>query len=280
MLTIKANAKINLCLYIIERRNDGFHNIFSVMQKIDFADTLHLEKGNDYSLEIEGVKIPGENIIEKAYRQIMKYKGSNLPISIKLLKKIPIGAGLGGGSSDAAAFLRGINQLYELGLDRMELIKIASTVGSDVPFFLTDGSAIVTGRGEIIEPIELPIDYSVLLVCPKFSINTGWAYSQIRNYLTPPEKVLKLIKSNACELWNVLPEFSNGFTETVFGLYPELRSQFKVMYETGADFVSFSGSGSAFFGIFRDHKSAKKAAKLNWNGQVVLAKPLKTRFPG
>jgi len=280
MLKIKANAKINLCLYIIERRNDGFHSIFSVMQKIDFADTLQLEKWDDYSLEIEGAKIPGENIIRKAYRQIVNHVGFNLPVSIKLFKMIPIGAGLGGGSSDAAAFLWGINQLYKLGLDRKELIKIASAVGSDVPFFLTDGSAIVTGKGEIIESIELPIDYSILLVYPKFSINTGWAYSQIRNYLTPTKKVLKLLKSNACELWNVLPEFSNGFSEIIFKLHPELRGRFKLISEAGADFVSFSGSGSAFFGIFRDYKSAKEAAKLNWNGQVVLAKPSITRFSG
>ncbi|MCD6594140.1 4-(cytidine 5'-diphospho)-2-C-methyl-D-erythritol kinase [bacterium] len=276
MLKLNALSKINLCLYVLGKRDDGFHNIFTIMQTLNLFDELYLKKGDKFSIDVKNIQISGENILKKAYEKICDFIGYKIPVEITLLKNIPIGAGLGGGSSDAAVFIRGVNELYKLGLNNKQLIEIGTEIGSDVPFFFTDGSAIATKKGEIIKPIELPLSYFVFLIIPDFQISTVWAYSQIRNYLTVPEKLSNLLDCNFQQIfWEVLPIFENSFNDIVLNIHPELETEFEKLKETGAEFVSITGSGSAYFGVFRDFETAKKASESSWNGQSFILKPIK-----
>ncbi len=276
MIILKAYAKINLCLYVLGKREDNFHNIFTIMQTIDLADMLYLRKSENFSIKVKNLEITDENILQKAYKKICDYIGDKLPVDITLIKNIPIGTGLGGGSSDAAAFLRGVNELYQLGLENEQLIEIGSEIGSDVPFFFTDGSAIAEGRGEIVNPIELPLSYFVFLVVPYFRISTIKAYSNVRNYLTLPEKLKNFKDYNLKKyFWNILPSFKNSFNEIILKEHPELETEFEQLRNFGADLVSITGSGSAFFGIFREIKDAKRALEYDWNGETFVLSPIR-----
>ncbi len=242
---------------------------------VDLFDEIELAISNSFSVSVSGAIIDEKNILETAYERLCEFLGRKLEVSVKVLKNIPIGAGLGGGSSDTAAFLAGMNRLFDLKLSVEQLVKIAATVGSDVPFFFSGGSAIVRGRGEIIEPLELPKNYHIVLVVPNFSVNTRWAYSQLRNSLTSREIIDFLVKSLPKNFNGILKDFKNDFEEIILSNYPHLGDDISRMRRFGAELVSISGSGSSFFGIFKNFDIAKKAFDYNWNGKKYLLKPIK-----
>jgi 4-diphosphocytidyl-2-C-methyl-D-erythritol kinase len=245
------NAKINIGLRISGRRDDGFHNIETLMVPIKLADALEITPATDgqSGFTLSGIPLGGDieaNLCVKAFRLMQKrYK---LPeTKIHLHKVIPVGAGLGGGSSDAAFTLKLLNRLYMLKICNQELKDIATELGSDCPFFIENAPSLATGRGELLNIVNLNLKkFSILLVKPQVSVSTAWAYNQVKpdgNKLTKGAK----IPSDPTE-WNDL--LINDFEQPVFKAYPEIAVIKKNLLEMGAMYAAMSGSGSAVFGLF------------------------------
>jgi 4-diphosphocytidyl-2-C-methyl-D-erythritol kinase len=264
-MKIKSNAKINLALAVKYKRPDGFHEIESIFQEIDLNDEISLDKNDRISFQTDSLDIPGDenNICVKAAEAICK-KHQVPGVNIKLVKNIPAGAGLGGGSSNASAVLKGINNLYNLKIDKLELFGLAAELGSDVPFFLNGGSAYVTGRGENLKSISMNRDYFVLLAFPGQSISTAWAYKNLNLALTKNDSVYKLIgfKFQGLKTSDFNSEYYNDFENSVFKVFPELGTMKRLLYENGADYAAMSGSGSTIFGIYNEIEQAEKTGQL------------------
>lgn len=264
-MIVRSNAKINLALAVKFKRADGFHEIESIFQEIDLYDEISLEKDDRILFQTDSMDIPADesNLCVKAAQAICK-KYQVPGVNIKLVKNIPTGAGLGGGSSNAAAMLKGINKLYDLKIDQLELSGMAAGLGSDVPFFLNGGSAYVTGRGESLRSIAMNRDYFVLLAFPGQSISTAWAYKNLNLALTKNDYVYKLIgfKFQSLKTFDFKSEYYNDFEKSVFKAFPELGNLKRVLYENGADYAAMSGSGSTIFGIYKKREQAEKTGQL------------------
>lgn len=248
-MVIQANCKINLGLHVTARRSDGYHNLETVFYPVGLCDTIGIEKAPEFTFTSAGLDIPGKessNLCVKAFRLMEKTYG--IPsVNIRLLKNIPMGAGLGGGSSDAAAVLKGINELFSLGLDIKALTLLAEALGSDCPFFVLNKPALANGRGEILEPVNLDLgQYHTLIVKPDIHIPTAQAYSKIKP--APVPQPLKEIVTNPPEHWKSL--LTNDFEPPVFNEYPEIKQIKENLYDTGAVYAAMSGSGAAVYGIF------------------------------
>ena len=273
-ISIKSPAKVNLCLKILGERSDGYHDIFSVMQAVNLFDEIVIEKSKKFSTSVSGIKISGKNIVDVAYEKLCEFLGWEPEVSVRILKKIPVGAGLGGGSSNAAFFLMGMNKLFNLRLSAEQLMKIGASVGSDVPFFFSGGSAIVRGRGEIVESIELPTNYYIVLIAPDFSINTKWAYSQFRNSLTSAEKIKYFSKLSSQNFFEKISDFENDFEKIIFEKFFDISKAILLMRDLGAALALVSGSGSSFFGIFKNRDDAQAAYNMDWAGKKFLLHPI------
>ncbi len=251
---IDAPAKINLFLKILGKRPDGYHDIYSLMQTISLYDTLVISE-TDRGIELIGstdvVPIDSSNIIWKAVDLLRRHVGFTQGIKVRLTKRVPVGAGLGGGSSDAAATLKGVTQLLGLGLSRHELQRFGAALGSDVPFFFSAGSALISGRGEIVQEVAVISDYTVLLVVPDFAISTAEAYAQVKIDLTNSllKPTLNLEGTHA-ELLTLFDQIGNDFEGPVIKSHPAVSVCMGLLRESGARAVTLSGSGSAFFGLF------------------------------
>jgi len=189
-MQVLAPAKINLSLRVLGKRPDGFHELETLISPISLYDKLDLEKQNrwiDFSCDDPTLSAGDDNLVVRAAKMFFDKTKVKSGLSIKLEKKIPHGAGLGGGSSDAAATLRGLNQLFETNLSREELLKLGSAIGSDVSFFFFESAAMCRGRGEIVEPTKLKQKLSILLLKPAFGVASGWAYSRWQNSKEIPE---------------------------------------------------------------------------------------------
>ncbi len=278
MIKLNANAKINLTLAVRYKREDGFHEIESIFQEIDLCDELQLTKNNRMSLETDSSLIPTDqnNICFKAAQSICKkYKIPGIHILLK--KNIPVGAGLGGGSSNAAAVLSGIKKLYNLNINSSELLELAAQLGSDVPFFIDGGTSYVTGRGEILKPIKMNLNYSILLVFPGQPVSTAWAYKNLNLALTKNDSVNKLIgfKFQSLNPADFRSEYYNDFENSVFKAYPSLARIKQSLYDQGAEYAAMSGSGSTMFGIFRSKDQAEEANRLMGDKyNLKLARPI------
>ncbi|MEY2544498.1 MAG: 4-diphosphocytidyl-2-C-methyl-D-erythritol kinase, partial [Verrucomicrobiota bacterium] len=189
-MQVLAPAKINLSLKILGRRNDGFHEIETLIAPISLADKIDIERQSRWiDFTCDDPTLPGgdENLAVRAANAFFEKTKISAGVGIKLHKKIPHGAGLGGGSSDAAATLRALNQLFETRLSREELAKLGSTIGSDVAFFLFESAAVCKGRGEIVNPTKLNKKFSILLLKPAFGVSSAWAYSRWQGSKEIPE---------------------------------------------------------------------------------------------
>lgn len=277
-IEIVAPAKVNLFLYVLGQRGDGYHEIFSLMQAIDLSDTLIITPASKFSLQILGnssVKPDETNTVFKAWECLSKYIGKPIDVKVQVYKKIPVGAGLGGGSSDAASFLVAINKLMKLNLSRAELLNLGVQVGSDVPFFCGSGTSIVEGRGEIVNDIELPLNYKMLLVVPPFrKESTRSMYLSIKNTLTPPGIFYKMLNSN---FWQLLVDFSNSFTEILCKMEPKYEGWLYKMKKIGAELALPTGSGTAYFGVFRDEGRVVTSAMEDFDGEVFLVSPVRIK---
>ncbi|MEJ5287137.1 MAG: 4-diphosphocytidyl-2-C-methyl-D-erythritol kinase [Candidatus Kapaibacterium sp.] len=251
----KSYAKINLGLEILEKRPDGYHNIYSIFLPITLFDEIHFKTASNFTITIEPNNIEiqfKENIIYKTIKLIQnKYKININSLHIHLVKRIPIGAGLGGGSSNAATTLLALNELFKLNLDKEQLIELARKLGADVPFFIDPRPSLVSGIGDIIEPIDFPFDFDILVVYPNFQISTAYAYSLIENLIPKkPTNIQKVINS-LLDLSTFKEYFSNDFEKYLFPKFPALGEIKSKLYELGAQFASLSGSGSAVYGVFQ-----------------------------
>ena len=248
------NCKINLGLNILRKREDRFHDLETVFYPIHFTDALEIIPNPDSQAETEftitGLKVDGpaaDNLCVKAY-QLLKKDFPQLPaVKIHLHKTIPTGAGLGGGSADAAFMLKLLNEKFKLNLSTPELLNYSLQLGSDCPFFILNKPCFATGRGEKLEEIQLDLSaYKIMLINPHIHINTGWAFSQISPSL--PKKTVKEIISQPVSTWKY--ELENDFEKAVFKAHPQLKSIKEDLYNQGAVYAAMSGSGSTVFGIF------------------------------
>jgi 4-diphosphocytidyl-2-C-methyl-D-erythritol kinase len=245
------HAKINLGLSIISKRSDGFHNLETVFYPLPLHEALEIIPSEDNRFFQTGLQLPhskDDNLVKVAY-QILKKKYPHIAsLEIHLHKSIPVGAGLGGGSSDAAGILIMINNLFDLRIPEKEMKDYALRLGSDCPFFMQNSPCIARGRGEILEPISIDLSaYSILLVHPEISIETSWAYSKVKPRL--PEIDLKESILQPVENW--VNTIHNDFEMPVFEVYPVLRKIKEKLYASGALYAVMTGSGSTIFGIFR-----------------------------
>ena len=266
-LELQANAKINLGLRILGKRSDGYHDLITLFQRVSLADRVSLEPiSSDIKYLGPNLTVdPKDNLCVRAGLAFQEAFGSNRGVEINLEKMIPVGAGLGGGSSDAAAVLRGMARLYGVDTGSEELRQIAVQVGSDVPFFLSDYSAAIgEGMGEKLTSI-LGLDQHVFvtLLWPGFSISTKWAYKSADKSLTFRKKNSKIIVRQFCSYRDGIPtaELINDFEGPVFAAHPELARARDELLQRGAETAGLCGSGSALFGIFDGEAEAGAAAR-------------------
>lgn len=277
-LILKSPAKINLGLRIVGKRDDGYHDIETIFQMISIFDTLTFRIGQSgIVFKTDQKKLPTDetNLVVKAAILLRKETGIKKGVEIFLEKTIPIGAGLGGGSSNAALTLIGLNELWKLNLDKKDLAKLAIKLGSDVPFFLSGPTAFGKGRGEILTPVENNTNIFVVVVFPKIHISAGAVYKELNLGLTSNSKdinilALLLVEGKIADLGFHL---YNDLESVVCKKFPTLIEIKKKLMNSGAIGSLVSGSGSSVFGLFPQPKSARKAAaKLkNKDWQVFLA---------
>lgn len=259
---MRANAKINLALDVLGEREDGFHEVDMILQEIDLADTLSIEEGRGgFALTCDdpSLALDRNNLIFKAW-EAMKDRVEDNAVVIELEKRIPIQAGLGGGSSDAAATLKGLNKLWDLDLSDDELEEIGAGLGSDVPFFIRGGTQRGRGRGEILTPLRNWYGHHVLLVNPGEGLSTAYVYGQVENYgKIPLEELAHAIDSNAGHVSDLM---QNQLETVTLTLQPKLRQIKKELKDLGADMAMVSGSGPTVFGLFEDEGMLKKARRM------------------
>ena len=246
------NAKINLGLNIIEKRQDGYHNIQSCFVPIEWFDILEAVEADQFNFSTSGLPIPGNadsNLCVTAY-ELLKVD-YNLPaVAIHLHKNIPIGAGLGGGSADGAFMLKLLNDKFELGLSYNQLETYAAKLGSDCPFFIRNEPTYVEGTGAEFSPINIDLaGLHMVVVYPELHISTQDAYAHITPRL-PKENLKKVLESKASDQWQSLVH--NDFEPSLLESYPEIAQLKEKMAKNGAVYSSMTGSGSAVFGLFKE----------------------------
>ena len=252
------NAKINLGLNIVEKRSDGFHNIETVFYPIGWCDALeaienkNFQAGDDkIQLTFSGIKIEGnpqDNLIAKAYK-LLDAKYNLPPIKVHLQKSIPMGAGLGGGSSDAAFFIKLLNEKFALHIPAAEQINFAKQLGSDCAFFMENKPVYACEKGDVFSETKIDLSgYHIVLVYPAIHSNTALAYKGI--VAAKPQKNIQAIIADDISTWK--GSLINDFEKNLFIQYPKLKNIKEAFYKYGALYAAMSGSGSAMFGIFKN----------------------------
>ncbi len=255
-------AKINICLDVLRKRNDGYHELKMIMQTVSLYDKLDIEKADEIIFTSDDKTIPEGNksFVWKAADLFFKYTGINGGCKIHLYKNIPDGAGLGAGSSNAATTLLALNKIYDAGLTENELINLSSKIGADVAFFILKGTCLCEGIGEKLTKIENKTNPFVLIYKPDFSISTKWAYENLKLNDKPVYNVDDIIEN----LKDKDYKFDNLFNyiENISALsYPEIESIKNKFKKLGATGSLMSGSGSSVFGIFDNEVKANEALK-------------------
>lgn len=255
VLRVQTPAKINPVLDILEKRPDGFHELFMHMVPVSFYDELSLSPAPELVLDVEGADFQGpveDNLVFRAAQRFGERSGQPVNWHLRLHKRIPSGAGLGGGSSDAAATLRALNRLHQQVLPEAVLQELALELGADVPFFLDPRPCVAQGRGERLTPLPHYPEAEVLLITPPFPIATGPAYRECQPLRLPAPPV----PSTLAELAQGL---RNRFEVTLLDAYPALRTLKTLLEQHGAIGASVSGSGSTVFGVFQDGQTRDQA---------------------
>ena len=249
------NAKINLGLNIVEKRPDGYHNLETIFYPINLQDALEVTRreNNDkeYTLHISGSSLEGEpedNLVVKAYKLLKKDYPGLLPVDIHMYKHIPAGAGLGGGSSDAACMIKLLNDKFSLGLSTERMEEYAVKLGADCSFFIRNKPVFATGIGNLFEPVELSLKgYHIILIKPDIFVSTRDAFAEIKP--VRPAVSLKEIVNQPMETWK--NSMKNDFEDSVFKKFPEIAAIKDELYDLGAVYAAMSGSGSSVYGIFK-----------------------------
>ena len=260
ILKLKSKSKVNIGLRIINKRKDGFHNIHTIFQELDFYDTLTISKsssGCSFSSNVDWLDNSSDNLCTKAY-ELMNEIFDIGGISIALNKVIPPGGGLGGGSSNAASVIKGINELYDLGVSCRHLERISSQIGADVPFFIKGGLQLGEGLGTKLTQIKKKINGFFMLVIPDFQIKTSWAYGKSKILLEKPSKAVNF--KDLMEKNHIPFElFENDFESIICPSYPEIGVIKDELLANNACYASLSGSGSTVYAIFNDKADAESA---------------------
>ena len=262
MIVELARAKINLTLDILKLREDGFHEVEMIMQTLELADEVELtmlKSGIDFKLDasqIEGgenIPLDEKNLAYRAALEMSNYCKKNFGVKIILHKKIPVSAGLGGGSADAAAVIRGINWLYDLNLSIEELCRIGAKVGSDVPFCVAEGTWLARGRGEILYQLAPFKSYAVILVKPHLEISTAWAYKTFDEFPAdsinhpPTYKIIEYFRARDFD--SAFKIFGNVLEPVAQKVFPELEDYKSKLIQAGAKVAQMSGSGPTIFAL-------------------------------
>ena len=270
-MRLQAFAKINLDLRVLGRRDDGYHEIRTILQTIDWTDELHIEPAERFEFVPHGIEGGEDNLVVKAVRAFEAVTGQPVRARIELFKRIPAGAGLGGGSADAAVTFLGLKRLLGREIPQQVLLEALGSIGSDVPFFVYGGKALGTGRGEAIAPLDDDVDYALLVVVPPIHIATREAYS----WLTMTDKSNIISRFSAQSASGSEDGLRNDFESVVFPRCPLLRTIRDELLESGAARAALSGTGSAVFGTFGSREDARVAAtRLAMLGSVRVTGPL------
>jgi len=272
----KSHAKVNIGLQIRDCRSDGYHNIHTIFQELKFHDQITLNQadtGCELTTDVDWVPVDDSNICVEAYLAL-KARFPDLPgLRIQLEKRIPAGAGLGGGSGNGAVVLKGLNEMFGLGLSLTELEQIAAPIGADVPFFIRGGTQLGEGIGEQLTILSPLSGIWFLLVVPPFRINTDWAYIQVKKHLNSQVKRINFRRYFQGENtpWEF---FENDFERIVIPAHPEIGVIKQQLITAGAIFASLSGSGSTVFGVFDDEAKIKQAESyFKKFHQTILTRP-------
>lgn len=264
------NAKINIGLNITERRADGYHNLETIFYPVKINDALEIMVSDKLSFQSSGLEIPGrmeDNLCVKGYH-LLKKNYDLPPVAIHLHKHIPIGAGLGGGSADAAFFIKLLNQTFELGLTVDKMQDYARTLGADCAFFIENKPVFAFEKGDEFEPIKLDLSgYKIVLVMPPVQVSTAEAYRGVKPAIVK-ESLMELIYLPVAE-WK--KHIKNDFEESIFKNHAEIRGVKAALYEAGALYASMSGSGASVFGIFENTPDLTRLEKNNqvfWDLQI------------
>ena len=275
---IKSYAKVNLGLKILDRLPDNYHSIFTIMQEIDLYDTIQIQKNNSGNITIDcdgSIKVPNDNnnLCIKAAKLIFKNYHINHGVDISLTKNIPVGAGLGGGSSNGATILCELNRIFELNISNQNLHDLAFELGCDIPFFINGGIQISEGKGEKLTKLDLDLtEYFMLLIHPTFNVSTKWAYSFFKNNLVDNFECDKFRSFQDNLDWEL---FENDFENIIKSTYPEVVEIRKILESQSSLFVSLSGSGSTMFGVFKDFLKADIAYQKLKTYHCHIVKPIK-----
>jgi len=262
---LKSRAKINLALSVRDKRDDGYHNILSIMEAIELADEIYIENIDDgikIECDNEDIPIDNRNLAYIAAKKIKDITGINKGVSIKIKKNIPVGAGLAGGSANAAAVLRGLNKLWALEFADDKLAEIGMEIGSDVPFCTISKTCLVSGKGEKLEILPSLPSIWILLIKPKdISISSKWAYNELDKIGIYNKVDIKEIKKAiyARDIELIGKRLFNDFEYPVGLKYPIIKRIKQLLLKNNALGSAMSGSGPTVFGIFRDKKQGQKA---------------------
>ena len=266
-VTVHAPAKVNLILRILDRRPDGYHNLWSIMHTVALEDAVTMrassQRGIRLACNVGGLSVDHTNLVWRAASAVLDRAQLSVGVDIELYKRVPMGAGLGGGSSDAAATILGLNQSLQLGWSREKMAEVGQALGSDVAFFLFAPSAIVTGRGESVRPVTIEGGRWIVLVKPTFEIETKWAYQE----LAATRAAVRQLSADHGELdrrdrltWGqVAASVENDFEIPVFTKHPQLGEIKRFLLKRGAQFALLSGSGATVFGLFEEESTARRA---------------------
>lgn len=265
MLLYKSFAKINWALSVLRKRKDGYHDILSLIHAIDLYDTVTFEPSKDIQVEINLPIKMKENIVYKTAKTLQDQFKIKDGVLIRIKKEIPIASGLGGGSSNAATVLQALNKFWNLKLSLEELKTIASSIGSDVSFFLHLPIALVEGKGDIVTPLKITKSYTLLLVKPSFGVSTKFAYESLNLKENLTEEYEK-INNNIWQLYRNLVEGNlekikvwNDFEKVLLNKFSEIEEIKRKLIQKGAILSMMSGSGSTVFGVFETEDEAKEA---------------------
>lgn len=270
MTQVRSHAKINWALRILGRRADDYHDLETLFQTISLHDVLNFTKADQLTLICDDPSLPADerNLVYRAAQAL-----GAPPVRIDLQKRIPAGGGLGGGSSNAAATLLALDQMFSMAVPYEQLHDIALTLGSDVPFFLVGGTAYATGRGEELLPLRRAAPIPLLLILPKERVSTSEAFGMIRRYSRPigVDRYTEMIEEG---LLDHAAELVNDFEEPVFAKYPRLRELKERLAQSGAAWTAMSGSGSTVVGAFRSQSARDAALAAFADAQAVPAETI------
>lgn len=272
MISLKAHAKINLSLDVLGKREDGYHTLKMIMQAIQLHDTITVHEiptGVEIMCEAPYVPNNSSNIAYKAAEAMLQKYGLRAGVRVEVSKRIPVAAGLAGGSTDAAAVLKGINTLFGLGIDPAELMQLGKTIGADVPYCIMGGTALAEGIGEELTPLAAPVNIPVVLVKPRIGVSTVWVYKNYKSEKVKerPDSQILVSALKSGDTRTMAANMKNVLESVTQEKYPVIATIKSELIRLGALGSMMSGSGPTVFGVFEDEEKAEYAFNKMRNSQ-------------